>query len=135
MTEKLLTALLIAGLSATVKAEDSAYICKVSNYVEITEDRAGKIETEVVGLLTNLNIRQVKIKDRIGDVLISDSDHGSTVSPWPIEHGEDAFSANNTGNIVTFSGGVLSVSRHLATYEGEEFKPFIDSYIATCTKL
>ena len=135
MIKNVLTALFIAVLSATANAEDSAYICKVSNYVKITEDRAGKIATEVVGLLTNLNIGQVKIKDRIGDVLIRDSDSDSTVSSWPLERGENAFSANSTGNVITFSDGVLLVSRHLATYEDEKLQPFIDSYVATCTKL
>lgn len=135
MMKYLSITLLFTAFSTIAQAEDSAYICKVSNYVKITQDRAGKIETEVIGLLTNLKIGQVKIKDRIGDVLIRDSDSDSTVSPWPLERGENAFSANSTGNIITFSDDVLLVSRHLATYEDEKFQPFVDSYIATCTKL
>ena len=135
MIKPLSIALLLTAYSTIAHAEDAAYICKVSNYVKISADRAGKIETEVVGLLTNLNIGQVKIKDRIGDVLIRDSDSDSTVSPWPLERGENAFSANSTGNVITFGDGVLLVSRHLATYEDEKFQPFIDSYVATCTKL
>ena len=137
MTKPLLTALLIAGLSATAKAEPTVYFCNTTQYTQLTKEKVRRFKSHPFKLFVDLEAGRVKVTgEHVIGVNISDDLDLGNVRKWPnveIDFGEGAFFANDGDWLVDFRRGNLAVTGISSISDnGSEF--LISGYIATCDK-
>ena len=130
MTKQLLTALLIAGLSATAKAEPTPYFCSTTAHVQITEKEIQDVESRPFRLLVDLETKQVKVSRDVNfyweweDGLLNERVGSLKLKAW----GDNAFYANNEFISLIYGSGKLMISQ-LQVLNGVRK---IDAVIANC---
>ena len=132
---KLLTALLIAGISATAKAEPVAYFCNTTKYAQVTDDEVSKIRSYPFKLLVDLEQGKVKISGEISPIEIVDGKFFGRVKPWGGDEtglGQDSFFAHDPTIILDFRDGQLASTRIGELRGTDDF--LISSYLASCDK-
>ena len=106
MTKHLLTALLIAGLSATAKAEPTVYYCTTTHLVSVSPDGVKKYSQEPFKLFIDAENKAIEIRsDAIGFAL-SHNPPESTVNT----KGTHYFDAHGHGVVTDFVNGDLDVA-------------------------
>ena len=136
MTKQLLTALLIAGLSATAKAEPVVYQCETISFARITEKGVGNLKSHPFRLFVDLGKpestnKKIKV---VGEVITEfevTADVDSLIIPLDEDHGENAF-IGQLGPFVTFSFRYGLFSASFLSQVGDRHRPIIDSYISRC---
>ena len=115
MKGKLLTALLVAGLSATAKAEPVVYYCNTIKHAFIDTQGVATVESIPLRIFIERDTKAVKIKGVpvIGDIYISDSGVQKHLSFWPphLGYGDDAFYGGNWDSTVEFRHNTLAVAQ------------------------
>ena len=136
MTKQLLTALFIAGLSATAKAEPVVYYCNVIQWSDTTPEKISDLPIDTKFRMTidleklTLEIKAKKgASSRLLDLTIAnDLDKGQRVSPWLLDQ---SFTASSHANLLTFYDGMLTYTRTYFGMKGQP-DPSINSRIASC---
>ena len=134
MTKQLLTALLIAGLSATAKAEPVVYYCNTTAFAQVYGDNSDVVKSYPLKLFIERHITKSKIKiasDEIWDLNLDASKETDSVYLWPTEYGDDAFWGNNDDVMVDFRNGVLAYTTIGTSKTGELMA---SAYVASCEK-
>ena len=130
ITNKLLTALLIAGLSVMAKAEPVVYYCNTIKFVEVFKDEVINIKSYPFKLFVDLKSKKIKIAGEIGDFEAT-GDEVITWSPF-FKRGENAFYGGNALGTFDFQHNTLIYSK--ATARDSDKELFIMSFIARCDK-
>ena len=135
MTKQLLTALLIAGLLATAKAEPVAYFCNTTQYAEVTDDEVSNIRSYPFKLLVDLEQGKVKISGDISPIEIVDGKFFGRVEPWGGDEAglrQDSFFAHDPTIVLDFRDGQLAFTGIGKLTSTDDF--IIASYLASCEK-
>ena len=130
---KLLTALLIAGLSATAKAEPVVYYCNTTAFADVVGSEINHVRSYPFKLFVDLQNKRIKLSGEFAD---SDSEafgKYSHVRPWheANNYGEDAFYANTFDEVFDFRNNTLAYARVNANQDKELFATAV---IARCDK-
>ena len=80
MTKQFLAALLIAGLSATAKAEPTVYYCNTTKFADVDKDEIQKIRSYPFKLFVDLKNSKIKVAGEIANFEAS----GAQVIPWTL---------------------------------------------------
>ena len=134
---KLLTALLIAGLSATAKAEPVVYFCNTIKYSEVTKDEVSNIRSYPFKLFIDTESRRMKVAGELINFEATDNEMFAKVIPWHADYnlGENAFHGFALGKTFDFRSGVFAFSA-ISTLGGESMgkEMIVASYLAQCDK-
>ena len=132
--KQLLTGLLIAGLSATAKAELAVYYCNTTSYGQVTKEEVSNIRSYPFKLFIDLEQGKVKISGEISPIEIVDGTRLGRVKAWgdAVGLGQDSFFAHDPTIILDFRDGQLASTR-VGELKGTD-KFLIASYIASCEK-
>ena len=130
MTKQLLTALLIAGLSATAKAKPVAYYCATTANVTVTEKGIVEHQSNPFRLLVDLESKRVKIsrdvdfywewEDGLGNEQVGSLEYKAI--------GDNAFYATNEFISLVYGSGKVMISQ-LGSTDGVRK---VDAVIANC---
>ena len=138
ITNKLLTTLLVVGLSATARAEPTVYYCNTIKYGEVTKEKVSNIRSYPFKLFVDTEARPVKVKVA-GETINFEATDGvrfANVTLWNSERnfGENAFYGNKLSSIFDFRGGIFAYTAIISM--GKEFgkEMVISSYQARCDK-
>ena len=130
MTKQLLTALLIAGLSATAKAEPVAYYCATTANVTVTEEGVVEHQSNPFRLLVDLAAKRVKVSR--GESISWEWEDGlrnEQVGSLEYEAiGDNAFYATNEFISLVYGSGKVMISQ-LRSADGVRK---VDAVIANC---
>ena len=129
MTKQLLTALLVAGLSATAKAEPVVYYCTTTQFAEVFVDKVIKIKDYRFKLFVDLQNKLVKIAGEIGEFQAMSDD----VFVWSLPQTSEQigfFGGNPLGNF-DFRNNTLAYTKAGSNSDGELF---VQSLVARCDK-
>ena len=101
MTKQLLTALLIAGISAMAKAEPTVYYCNTTAFAQVYGTTTDTVRSYPFKLFIEADLGRTKIKiaaDELWDLTLDGSKEEDTVYQWLTrpEYGDDAFFGMNT---------------------------------------
>ena len=137
---KLLTALLIAGLSATAKAEPVVYYCNTYQYAQVDDTEVADIIDYPIKLFIDREKRVIKVAGNplMDDFTIDNGNVGGQVVgfyPSDGQYGEDAFAASSGfDGYVEFRNGVLAVVAVNTGIEHSKSDFLLNSYLADCDK-
>lgn len=110
---KLLTALFIAGLSATAKAEPVVYYCNTTAHVKVTETEILDYQSRPFRLLVDLEAKRAKVSRDVDfhweweDGLMNERVSSLALGAW----GDDAFFANNEFISLIYGSGKAMISQ------------------------
>ena len=136
ITNKLLTALLVVGLSATARAEPTVYYCNTIKFGEVTTEKVSNIKSHPFKLFIDAEAQRVKVAGESINFEATDSVMYANVTPWGTQHnlGENAFYGNTLSSIFDFRGGVFAFTAINTLGDGLGKEMIISSYVARCDK-
>lgn len=112
---KLLTTLLIAGLSAIAYAEPVVYYCNTIKHAFVDTQGVATVQSIPLRIFIERDTKTVQIKgvQVTGTISISDSVIQQYLSFWPPElgYGDDAFYGGNWDSTVEFRHNTLAVTQ------------------------
>ena len=129
MSKNLLTALLIAGMSATAKAEPTVYYCNTTAFADIVGSETEKIKSYPFKLFVDLQNEKIKMSAEFGDSEAS----GDQIIPWDgvFNCGEDAFFVSNLLEVFDFKDNTLAYAKIGFNQHGETS---VRAFMARCDK-
>ena len=143
MSKPLLTALLIAGLSATAKAESEIYLCNTIEHAFVDIEGVKNIPSAPFKMFADKDKNQIRLEGMpfTRNLLVTDGVGEEHLVFWPsgLDYGEIAFYGGNHNSAVEYRHNTLAVTQVGFKVKGgigsgpQTF--MLNAFLAECNKL